>query len=74
MQTTVCERFEPQGVVMLRGAALREVRGGGATPTVGRRRSSEFDRVLRERSISSFPAHRGALAASRERHLAWQAS
>ena len=48
VKSTVCERFVPSGLVMLRGAVLRDVRAGGVTTDVVRD-ATEYARVLRER-------------------------
>jgi N-hydroxyarylamine O-acetyltransferase len=54
VKTTVCERFLPNGLVMLRGATLREVRAEGVTTHVIES-AAEFDGALRERFDLSIP-------------------
>jgi N-hydroxyarylamine O-acetyltransferase len=48
VKSTVCERFVPTGLVMLRGAVLREVSAGGVTTHVVQD-AAEYDRALRDR-------------------------
>ena len=45
--TTVCERFTPHGLVMLRGAVLRRVTADGVT-TETVRSADDYVRVLRD--------------------------
>lgn len=73
VQTTVCERFEPQGLVMLRSATLREVRVDGAHTSLIET-AAGFDRVLRERFDLVIPGVEALWPQVWERHLAWQAS
>lgn len=73
VQTTVCERFEPHGLVMLRSATLREVRADGVTTTVIDS-AAAFDRVLRERFDLAIPGIEMLWPAIWRRHEAWQAS
>ena len=72
MKSTVCERFVPTGLVMLRGATLREVTAAGVTTEV-LADAEAFDRVLRERFALDLPDARGLWPRVWERHLAWQA-
>jgi hypothetical protein len=48
VRTTVCERFTPDGLVMLRGATLTEVTAGGVTERV-LRDAGEYAATLRDR-------------------------
>jgi N-hydroxyarylamine O-acetyltransferase len=48
VKTTVCERFTPHGLVMLRGAMLREITARGVTSRV-LKDANEFATALRER-------------------------
>ncbi|MCC7127083.1 MAG: arylamine N-acetyltransferase, partial [Acidobacteria bacterium] len=72
VKTTVCERFIHGGLLMLRGATLREVRAEGVTTRVVQA-AEEFDRVLRERFDLVVPGVETIWPAVWERHLAWQA-
>ncbi|HUU33126.1 MAG TPA: arylamine N-acetyltransferase, partial [Vicinamibacterales bacterium] len=72
VKSTVCERMLPTGLVMLRGATLREVRAEGATTEVVESAAS-FDRVLRERFDLSIPGIETLWPRVWERHLQWQA-
>ncbi len=72
VKSTVCERFVPQGLVMLRGATLREVTASGVTTAV-LTDAAAFERVLRERFALDLPEARGLWPQVWERHLAWQA-
>lgn len=72
VQTTVCERFEGSGLVMLRGATLREVRAEGVTSTTIES-AAAFDRVLRERFDLAISGVDALWPRVWERHLAWQA-
>ena len=72
VKSTVCERFVPHGLVMLRGATLREVTASGVTTAV-LTDAAAFERVLRERFALDLPEDRGLWPQVWERHLAWQA-
>ena len=72
VKSTVCERFVPHGLVMLRGATLREVTASGVTTAV-LTDAAAFERVLRERFALDLPEARGLWPQVWERHLAWQA-
>jgi len=73
VKVTVCERFTPQGLVMLRGATLREVTAAGvASRVLGS--ATEFDSTLRERFGLDLPAGAASLwPRVWEMHCAWQA-
>lgn len=65
--------MEPCGIVMLRGATLREVRATGVTTTTVE--SAEvFDRVLRHRFDLAIAGVETLWARVWERHLVWQAA
>ena len=70
--TTVCERFEPGGLVILRAATLREVRADGVSSRVVRD-GADYDRVLRERFGLAIPDVDALWARARQQHEAWQA-
>ncbi len=72
VKSTVCERFVPHGLVMLRGATLREVTASGVTTAV-LTDAAAFERVLRERFALDLPDARTLWPRVWERHLAWQA-
>ena len=73
VQTTVCERFVPGGLVMLRGAVLRDVTASGVvTSTV--RDADEYLDVLRGRFALDVPDMRALWPTLWERHLAWEAA
>jgi N-hydroxyarylamine O-acetyltransferase len=73
VQTTVCERFVPGGLVMLRGAVLREVTAAGvATRTV--EDAQEYVRVLNDRFGLDLPAMRTLWPTIWARHLEWKAA
>jgi N-hydroxyarylamine O-acetyltransferase len=73
VQTTVCERLMPDGLVMLRGAVLREVTATGvATRTV--QDAEDYVELLRERFDLYIPEMRGLWPAVWRRHLEWEAS
>jgi len=72
VQSTVCERFEPQGLVMLRGATLREVTAAGVTSRV-LADAGEYVAVLRERFGLDLPDAADLWPGVWRRHLAWQA-
>jgi len=71
VQTTVCERFVPEGLVMLRGAVLREVSASGvATRTV--QDADEYVQLLHDRFGLDLPRMRALWPAVWARHLEWQ--
>ena len=72
VKATVCERFVSNGLVMLRGAVLREVRAGSVT-THTVQDACEFDRVLRERFDLAIPGVAALWPSVWARHLQWQA-
>jgi len=73
VQNTVCERFVPEGLVMLRGAVLREVSASGvATRTV--QDADEYVRVLHDRFGLDLPRMRALWPIVWARHLEWQAT
>jgi N-hydroxyarylamine O-acetyltransferase len=73
VQTTVCERFEPGGLVMLRGAVLREVTASGVvTRTV--QDADEYMRTLSDRFDLHVPGMRALWPTVWARHLEWEAS
>lgn len=72
VQTTVCERFEPGGLVVLRGATLREVRASGVTTTTVADAAS-YDRALRQRFDLALTDIDRLWPRVWARHLQWQA-
>lgn len=72
VRTTVCERFLPHGLVMLRGAVLREVSAAGVTTHVVTD-AIEYDRVLRERFDLAIAGVEALWPAVWARHEQWQA-
>jgi len=72
VKSTVCERFVPGGLVMLRGAVLREVSAGGVT-TDAVQDAAEYDRVLRDRFDLAVPGIDALWRRVWARHLEWQA-
>jgi len=72
VKVTVCERFSPAGLVMLRGAVLREVRAGGVTTHVVRD-AAEYDCVLRDCFDLAVPGIDVIWPSVWARHLQWQA-
>ncbi len=68
--TTVCERFVPGGLVMLRGATLREVSAEGVVTRVVQD-ASEYDLVLREHFDLALPDAAQLWPRVWSRHLAW---
>ena len=72
VKATVCERFVSNGLVMLRGAVLREVRAGSVTTHIVQD-ACEFDRVLRERFDLAIPGVAALWPSVWARHLQWQA-
>jgi N-hydroxyarylamine O-acetyltransferase len=73
VKSTVCERFVPAGLVMLRGATLREVGAGGVATRVVQD-AAEFDRVLRERFDLAVPGVDALWPGIWARHLEWLAT
>ena len=73
MQTTVCERFVPSGLVMLRGAVLREVTAAGVVTRIVQD-ADEYMRVLSERFDLDVPEMRALWPTVWARHLEWEAS
>jgi len=68
VQTTVCERFVPAGLVMLRGAVLREVTAAGvATRTV--QNADDYMNVLRDRFALDLPEMRALWPTVWARHV-----
>jgi N-hydroxyarylamine O-acetyltransferase len=72
VKTTVCERFTPHGLVMLRGAVLKEVTAAGVTTEL-LTDAEGFERVLRERFDLALPDARALWSRVWARHQAWQA-
>jgi N-hydroxyarylamine O-acetyltransferase len=72
VKSTVCERFVPTGLVMLRGAVLREVTADGVTRHVVQD-AGGYDRVLRERFDLAVPGIEKLWSSVWTRHLQWQA-
>jgi N-hydroxyarylamine O-acetyltransferase len=72
VKATVCERFGTSGLVMLRGAVLREVRAGGVT-TRTVQDAAEYDHVLRERFDLALAGIDRLWPLVWARHLKWQA-
>lgn len=72
VKSTVCERFAPTGLVMLRGAVLREVSAGGVTTHVVQE-ATEYDRVLRDLFDLAVPGIDVLWPRVWARHLQWQA-
>ena len=69
----MCERFVPGGLVMLRGAVLRDVTAAGvAMRTV--QDAEEYLRVLRNRFALDVPEMRALWPTVWARHLEWQAA
>ncbi|MGE0812882.1 MAG: arylamine N-acetyltransferase [Vicinamibacterales bacterium] len=73
VKTTVCERFTPDGLVILRSATLREVTAEGARDRVVAD-AAEYVRVLRERFGLAPPGIAALWPIVWRRHLAWQAA
>jgi len=71
VRATVCERFVSNGIIMLRGAVLREVRAGNVTAHIVQD-AAEYDRVLRERFDLAIPGVAALWPNVWERHLQWQ--
>ena len=72
VKTTVCERFTRQGLVMLRGATLREVTAAGVTSRV-LQDANQFAITLRERFGIDLPAAADLWPRVWSMHLAWEA-
>jgi N-hydroxyarylamine O-acetyltransferase len=73
VQTTVCERFVPGGLVMLRGAVLREVTARGAAARIVQD-ADEYAQVLSERFDLHIPAMRDLWPTVWARHREWEAA
>jgi N-hydroxyarylamine O-acetyltransferase len=72
VRSTVCGRFVPTGLIMLRGATLREVHAEGvATHVVAD--AAEYGRVLRERFDLTIAGVEQLWPRVWERHQQWQA-
>ena len=73
VKTTVCERFTREGLVMLRGATLREVTAAGVASHV-LRDANQFETTLRDRFGLDLPAAAADLwPRVWNMHLAWEA-
>ena len=72
VKSTVCERMLPNGILMLRGAVLREVHAEGVTTAVVES-AAAFDRVLRERFDLAIAGVEALWPRVWARHLEWQA-
>ncbi|MEP7118330.1 MAG: arylamine N-acetyltransferase [Acidobacteriota bacterium] len=72
VQATVCERHVASGLIMLRGAILKEVSASGTT-THTVHSADEFDRVLRERFDLAIPGSDALWPQVWTRHRQWQA-
>ncbi len=72
VKSTVCERLLPSGLLMLRGATLREVHADGVTTEV-LESAAAFDRVLRERFDLAIAGVETLWPRVWARHLEWQA-
>lgn len=72
VKTTVCERMLPNGIVILRGAALREVRVEGVTTTLIDS-AAAFDGVLRQRFDLAIAGIEALWPRVWAGHLRWQA-
>jgi N-hydroxyarylamine O-acetyltransferase len=72
VKSTVCERFTPGGLVMLRGATLREVTIDGVATRV-LRDAAEYERVLADRFGLRLPDAEMLWPAVWARHLDWEA-
>jgi N-hydroxyarylamine O-acetyltransferase len=72
VRTMVCERFTTKGLVMLRGATLREVTAAGVTTRV-LQDANEFAATLRDRFGIDLPAAAELWPRVWNMHLAWQA-
>jgi N-hydroxyarylamine O-acetyltransferase len=72
VQTTVCERFVADGLVMLRGAVLRTVTASGVATRVVQD-ADEYVQVLRERFDLDLPDLRALWPVVQKRHREWEA-
>lgn len=72
VKTTVCERFTRHGLIMLRGATLREVSAAGVSSRVVQD-AGEFAATLRERFGLDLPGAERLWPRVWQMHLAWQA-
>jgi N-hydroxyarylamine O-acetyltransferase len=72
VKSTVCERFVPGGLVMLRGAVLRQVTAAGVTTDV-LRDAGEYERALRQCFDLVVPGIDALWPRVWARHLQWQA-
>jgi N-hydroxyarylamine O-acetyltransferase len=73
VQTTVCERFVPDGLVMLRGAVLRHVTASGVATHIVQD-ADEYARVLSDRFALEARALPALWPAVWARHLEWQSA
>ena len=73
VRTTICERFTTKGLVVLRGAALREVTAAGVTTRV-LQDANQFAATLRERFGLDLPAAADLWPRVWRMHLAWEAA
>jgi N-hydroxyarylamine O-acetyltransferase len=72
VQTTVCERFVPGGLVMLRGAVLRDVTPSGVATRVVQD-ADDYVQVLSDRFDLHLPEMRALWPTVKARHLEWEA-
>ena len=72
VKTTVCERFEEDGLVILRGAVLRQVTETGVVETVIQD-ADEYAHVLRDRFGLALPEAGALWPRVSAQHLAWRA-
>jgi N-hydroxyarylamine O-acetyltransferase len=72
VRTTVCERFTRDGLVMLRGATLREVTAAGVTSRV-LQDANDFAATLRDRFGIDLPAAADLWPRVWSMHLGWEA-
>jgi N-hydroxyarylamine O-acetyltransferase len=73
VRTTVCERFTPSGLIMLRGATLREVTAGGVTTRV-LQDANQFAATLHDNFGLDLPVAAADLWPEVWRmHVAWEA-
>ena len=73
VQTTVCERFVPGGLVMLRGAVLRDVTASGVAARVVQD-ADDYLHVLLDRFDLDLPEMRALWPTVHGRHLEWEAT
>ena len=73
VQTTVCERFVPGGLAMLRGAVLRDVTSSGIVERTVRD-ADDYLQVVRDRFALDVPEMRALWPAVWARHRAWEAA